>query len=96
MGTEANKARVRRWFEEVHSKGNLALADELGLYSGPLDRMGLLSDQAARAARLVVDSGLHTKGWTRQQAVDYMLNNTAEVSALPPPSVPTDTRLPSS
>jgi uncharacterized protein (DUF885 family) len=53
------------------------LADELGLYSGPLDRMGLLSDQAARAARLVVDSGIHTQGWTRQQAVDYMLNNTA-------------------
>ncbi len=53
------------------------LADELGLYSGPLDRMGLLSDQAARAARLVVDSGIHAQGWTRQQAVDYMLNNTA-------------------
>jgi len=53
------------------------LADELGLYSGPLDRMGLLSDQAARAARLVIDSGIHTKGWTRQQAVDYMLANTA-------------------
>ena len=53
------------------------LADELGLYSGPLDRMGLLSDQAARAARLVVDTGLHTLGWTRQQAVDYMLDNTA-------------------
>jgi uncharacterized protein (DUF885 family) len=53
------------------------LADELGLYSGPLERMGLLSDQAARAARLVVDTGLHTLGWTRQQAVDYMLNNTA-------------------
>jgi uncharacterized protein (DUF885 family) len=53
------------------------LADELGLYSGPLDKIGLLSDQAARAARLVVDSGIHTKGWTRQQAVDYMLSNTA-------------------
>jgi uncharacterized protein (DUF885 family) len=53
------------------------LADELGLYTGPLDRMGLLSDQAARAARLVVDSGIHTMGWTRQQAVDYMLANTA-------------------
>jgi uncharacterized protein (DUF885 family) len=53
------------------------LADELGLYSGPLDRMGMLSDQAARAARLVVDSGIHTMHWTRQQAVDYMLNNTA-------------------
>jgi uncharacterized protein (DUF885 family) len=53
------------------------LADELNLYSGPLDRMGMLADQAARAARLVVDSGLHTRGWTRQQAVDYMLANAA-------------------
>ena len=53
------------------------LADELNLYSGPLDRMGMLSDQGARAARLVIDSGLHTKGWTRQQAVDYMLANCA-------------------
>jgi uncharacterized protein (DUF885 family) len=55
------------------------LADELGLYAGPLDRIGMLSDQAARAARLVVDSGMHTMGWTRQQAVDYMLANTAWV-----------------
>jgi uncharacterized protein (DUF885 family) len=53
------------------------LADELGLYAGPLDRIGMLSDQAARAARLVVDSGMHTLGWTREQAVDYMLANTA-------------------
>jgi uncharacterized protein (DUF885 family) len=53
------------------------LADELGLYSGPLDRLGMLSDQAARAARLVVDTGIHTMGWTRQQAVDYMRANTA-------------------
>lgn len=52
------------------------VAQELGLYSGPLDIMGLLSDQAARAARLVIDSGIHTKGWSRQQAVDYMMNNT--------------------
>jgi uncharacterized protein (DUF885 family) len=53
------------------------LADEMGLYKGPLDRMGMLSDQGARAARLVIDTGLHTKGWSRQQAVDYMLDNTA-------------------
>ena len=52
------------------------VAQELGLYSGPLDLMGLYSDQAARAARLVIDSGIHTKGWSRQQAVDYMMNNT--------------------
>ena len=53
------------------------VAQELDLYNGPLDLMGLLSDQAARAARLVIDSGIHTKGWTRQQSVDYMMNNTA-------------------
>tara|TARA_R110002096_G_scaffold146914_7_gene305994 strand:- start:2609 stop:4387 length:1779 start_codon:yes stop_codon:yes gene_type:complete len=52
------------------------LAQELGLYNGPLDLMGLYSDQGARAARLVIDTGIHTKGWSRQQAVDYMLNNT--------------------
>lgn len=53
------------------------LADELGLYDDPLDHIGLLSDQGARAARLVIDTGLHTKGWTRQQAVDYMMSNTS-------------------
>ena len=53
------------------------LADELELYSGPLDRLGMLSSLAARAARLVVDTGVHTRGWSRQRAVDYMLANTA-------------------
>ena len=53
------------------------LADELGLYRNPLDYIGLYSDQGARAARLVIDTGLHTKGWTRQQAVNYMLDNTS-------------------
>lgn len=53
------------------------LADELGLYRTPLDLIGLYSDQGARAARLVIDTGLHTRGWTRQQAVDYMMNNTS-------------------
>jgi len=53
------------------------LMDELDQYSTPLYRMGMLSDQSARAARLVIDTGLHTKGWTRQQAVDYMTANTA-------------------
>ena len=52
------------------------LAAELDLYATPLDYMGLYSDQGARAARLVIDSGIHTKDWTRQQAVDYMMANT--------------------
>jgi uncharacterized protein (DUF885 family) len=54
------------------------LADEMKLYSGDLDRLGMLSSQALRAARLVVDSGLHALGWTRQQAIDFMLAHTAE------------------
>jgi uncharacterized protein (DUF885 family) len=56
------------------------LADEMKLYSSDLDRLGMLSNQALRASRLVVDSGLHTLGWTRQQAIDYMLAHTAESS----------------
>ena len=53
------------------------LADELGLYEGPLDRLGMLSFDAWRASRLVVDTGLHALGWSRQQAVDFMLEHTA-------------------
>jgi uncharacterized protein (DUF885 family) len=52
------------------------LADELGLYSSDLDRLGMLSFDAWRACRLVVDTGLHAYGWTRQQAIDYMTANT--------------------
>jgi uncharacterized protein (DUF885 family) len=53
------------------------LAQEMGLYSGDLDRMGMLSFDAWRASRLVVDTGLHVKGWSRAQAIRYMLENTA-------------------
>ena len=53
------------------------LADEMGLYSSELARLGMLSNEAYRAARLVVDPGMHVLGWTRQQAIDYMLENTA-------------------
>jgi uncharacterized protein (DUF885 family) len=52
------------------------LADEMGLYSSPLQRMGMLSADVWRASRLVVDTGMHAFGWTRQQAVDYLLENT--------------------
>lgn len=51
------------------------LADEMGLYSTPLDRVGMLSADSMRACRLVVDTGMHALGWSRQQAVDYMLAN---------------------
>lgn len=51
------------------------LADEMGLYSSDVDRMGMLSYDAWRACRLVVDTGLHALGWSRQQAIDYMKEN---------------------
>ncbi len=53
------------------------LADEMGLYSSDLDRIGILSFDAWRACRLVVDTGMHAMGWTRAQAIDFMMENTA-------------------
>ena len=52
------------------------LADEMKLFSGELDRLGMFGSQNWRAVRLVVDSGMHSFGWTRQQAIDYMLAHT--------------------
>ncbi|HYQ95814.1 MAG TPA: DUF885 domain-containing protein [Candidatus Eisenbacteria bacterium] len=51
------------------------LADEMGLYSSDVDRLGMLSFDAWRACRLVVDTGIHSMGWSRQQAIDYMTEN---------------------
>jgi uncharacterized protein (DUF885 family) len=51
------------------------LADDMGLYSSDLDRIGMLSFDAWRACRLVVDTGMHAMGWSRQQAIDYMVEN---------------------
>lgn len=49
------------------------LADEMGLYRTDLDRLGMLASDSWRACRLVVDTGLHAMGWTRQQAIDFMV-----------------------
>jgi uncharacterized protein (DUF885 family) len=54
------------------------LADTMGLYSTELYRFGELDEQALRAARLVVDPGLAVLGWSRQQAIDYMLAHLIE------------------
>ena len=48
------------------------LADEMGVYSSDIARMGMLGSEAFRAARMVVDAGIHTKGWTRDQALEYL------------------------
>lgn len=57
------------------------LADEGGLYSDDLQRLGFLSTAAMRACRLVVDTGLHALGWSRQRAVDLVLEHTAWAAA---------------
>jgi uncharacterized protein (DUF885 family) len=52
------------------------LADEMGLYSGDVAKLGMLTADSMRAGRLVVDTGLHAKGWSRQQAVDFLSEHT--------------------
>ncbi|MGV2497320.1 DUF885 domain-containing protein [Pelagerythrobacter aerophilus] len=51
------------------------LGYEMGFYDDPWNRYGTLQDEQLRAMRLVVDSGIHAKGWTREQAIDFMLEN---------------------
>lgn len=53
------------------------LSEEMGLLSSDLDRFGVLSFDAWRASRLVVDTGIHALGWTRQQAIGFMTEHTA-------------------
>lgn len=58
-----------------------SLGKELGLYTNPYQVFGMLGAEMHRAVRLVVDSGLHSKAWTREQAIQYSLDNEAESEA---------------
>ncbi len=51
------------------------LGNEMGFYKDPWNRYGTLQDEQLRAMRLVVDTGIHAKGWTRDQAIDFMMQN---------------------
>jgi len=53
------------------------LSDEMGLYTSDIDRFGILSFDAWRAGRLVVDTGMHALGWTRRQAIDFLQAHSA-------------------
>jgi uncharacterized protein (DUF885 family) len=57
------------------------LADEMGLYTSDLQRLGMLSFDALRACRLVVDTGMHYYGWPRSKAMEFMWRNTATTRA---------------
>ena len=86
ISRSASPTRTRRCPAFMRFGGNTAfvegwalyaetLWDELGMETDPYQRFGGLNDEMLRAMRLVVDSGIHAKGWTREQAIRYMLDN---------------------
>src|SRR3546814_17416831 len=70
--------RISDWSSDVCSSDlSESLGRELGLLTDPYQRFGSYDDEMMRAMRLVVDTGIHAKGWTRDQAIAYMLANSS-------------------
>jgi uncharacterized protein (DUF885 family) len=67
-----NTAFVEGWALYAETLGY-----DMGFFKDPIQRMGTLDDEMLRAMRLVVDTGIHSKGWTREQAIEYMLANSS-------------------
>lgn len=79
---QANLPNFRRYsylsaFGEGWGLYSEHLGLEMGFYTDPYSNFGRLTYEMWRACRLVVDTGIHTKGWTRQQAIDYLASHTA-------------------
>ena len=67
-----NTAYVEGWALYAETLGY-----DMGFFADPIQRQGTLDDEMLRAMRLVVDTGIHSKGWTREQAIDYMLSHSS-------------------
>lgn len=72
-----NQILLNSGFAEGWALYSERLADEMGLYEDHISKLGMLSNEALRAARMMVDPGIHVFGWTRQEAIDFLQEFTA-------------------